>query len=93
MRNAKSIFKFLKKINLTQKPENSLYNVHHHIRVKLLSRLRLRFNHLNKHKFRLGFNDMVNPVCLCGADAETTENFLLRCHCFSTQTSEIFDNL
>ena len=68
MRNAKSIFKFLKKINLTQKPENSLYNVHHHIRVKLLSRLRLRFNHLNKHKFRLGFNDMVNPVsmwCWC----------------------------
>ena len=32
-------------------------------------------------------------MCLCGADVETTEHFLLRCHCFSTQRSELFDNL
>ena len=90
-RKAKSIFRF-KKLIITQKLENSLYNVHESIRVKLLSRFRLRFTHLNKHKFRLGFNDTVNPMCPCGADAETTEHFLLRCHCFSTQTSELFDN-
>ena len=28
-----------------------------------------------------------------GTDAETTEYFLLRCHSFSSQRSELFDNL
>ena len=52
-----------------------------------------QFTHLNEHKFRHGFNDTVNPMCPCGADAENTEHFHLRCHCFSTQRSELFDYL
>ena len=32
-------------------------------------------------------------MCPCGTDGETTEHFLLRCHCFSTQRSELFDYL
>ena len=83
IRNAKSIFKF-KKLIITQRLENSVYNVHDPTRVKLLSCLKLQFTHLNKHEFRLGFNDTVNPMCPCGAEAETTEHFLLYCHCFST---------
>ena len=59
--------------------------------MKLLSRLRLQFTHLNQHKFRHGFNDTINLMCPCGTDVETTEHFLLRCHCFSTQRSELFD--
>ena len=88
IRNAKSIYKFKKSI-ITEKLENSLYNVHDPIGVKLLSRLRLQFTHLNEHKFRHGFNDTVNPMCSCGTDVETTEHFLLRCHFFSTQRSEL----
>ena len=61
--------------------------------MKLLSRLRLQFTHLNQHKFRHGFNDTINLMCPCGTDVETTEHFLLRCHCFSTQKSELFDYL
>ena len=90
--NAKSIYKFKKSV-VTEKLENALYNVHDPIGVKLLSRLRLQFTHLNEHKFRHGFNDTVNPMCPCGTDVETTEHFLLRCHCFSTQKSELFDYL
>ena len=59
IRNAKSIYKF-KKLIITEKLENSLYNVHDPIGMKLLSRLRLQFTHLNEHKFRHGFNDTVN---------------------------------
>ena len=92
IRNAKSIYKFKKSV-ITEKLENALYNVHDPIGVKLLSRLRLQFTHLNEHKFRHGFNDTVNPMCPCGTDGETTEHFLLRCHCFSTQRSELFDYL
>ena len=61
--------------------------------MKLSSRLRLQFTHLNEHKFRLGFNDTVNLLFSCGADVEVTEHFLLRCHFFSTQRSELFDNI
>ena len=32
-------------------------------------------------------------MCSCRTDVETTENFLLRCHCFSSQRSELFDYL
>ena len=50
----------------------------------------MEFTHLNGHKFRLGFNDTVNHVSMWSW-WETTEHFLLRCHCFSTQRSELFD--
>ena len=92
IRNAKSIYKFKKSI-ITEKLENSLYYVHDPIGVKLLSRLRLQFTHLNEYKFIHGFNDTVNPMCPCGTDVETTEYFLLRCHYFSTQRSELLDHL
>ena len=36
---------------------------------------------------------MINPVCACRADVETTEYFLSSCHFYSTQRSELFDNL
>ena len=83
----------LKKSIKIEKLENSLYNVYDPLGVKLLSRLRLQLSHLNKHKFRLGFNDTVNPMCPCGTEVETNEHFLLRCHCFSGQKSEFFKNL
>ena len=73
--------------------ENSLYNVHDPLGVKSLSRLRLQFSHLNAHKFRHGFNDTVNPMCPCGTEVETNKDFLQRCHCFSSERSELFNNL
>ena len=32
-------------------------------------------------------------MCPCGTDVETIKHFLLHCHCFSTQISELFDYL
>ena len=84
--------KFKKSIKI-EKLENSSYNVHDPIAVKLLSRLRLQFSHLNEHKFRHGFNNTVNPMCPCGTEVETNEHFLLRCYCSSSQRSELFDSL
>ena len=55
--------------------------------------MRLQFTCLNEPRFRHSFNDTVNPMCPCGADVEITEHFLLHCHCFSTQRSELFNNL
>ena len=92
VRNAKFIYKFQKSIKI-EKLENSFYNDHDPFGVKLLSRLRLQFSNLNKHKFRHGFNGKINPMCPCGTEVEINEDFLLRCHCFSSQRSAIFDNL
>ena len=43
--------------------ENSVYEVHDINGVKLLTRLRLDFSHLDEHKFRHNFN-IINPVFL-----------------------------
>ena len=59
----------------------------------ILTRLRLKFSYLKEHKFRHDFADTINPMCACGADLETTKHFLLRCHSYSTQKLELFNNL
>ena len=61
--------------------------------MKLLSRLRLQFSHLNVHKFRHDFNGTVNSLRPRGTEVETNEHFLLGYNCFSSQRSELFDNL
>ena len=92
IRNTKSISIF-KKLIVSKKHGNSLFPVYDALGEKLLTRLRLKFSHLKEHKFRHGFADTVNPMCACGADVEITEHFLLRCHIYSTQGLELFDNL
>ena len=32
-------------------------------------------------------------MCACGTETETTEHFFLRCHFYSTQSLELFENL
>ena len=91
-RNAKSINIF-KKLILKEKKENSLFSICSSLGVKLLTRLRLQFSHLNEHKFRHGFNDTVDPFCVCGNEIETTEHFFLRCHFYSAQRKELFKSL
>ena len=65
--------------NLKQK---SLFAIHDSAGVKLLSRLRLKFSHLNEHKFRHNFKDVLSPMCGCGSETETTDHSFLRCPFF-----------
>ena len=92
MRKSKSVSAF-KKLIKCEKKENSIFSIYDPVGVKLLSRLRLQFSHLNEHKFRHGFGDTVNATCACRNEVETTEHFLLRCHLYSPQRLEIFENL
>ena len=73
--------------------ENSLFNVHNHIGVKYLNRLRLNFSHLNEHKFHHNFRDTVNPLCCCNTETETTSYYILRCHLCSEQRTKLLENL
>ena len=56
-----------------------LFSIHDPIGVKLLTRLRLKFSHLNEHKFRHNFKDTVVTMFDCGTETETTEHFFLCC--------------
>ena len=73
--------------------KSPLFIVYDPLGVKLLTRLRLQFSHLNKHKFRHGFGDTVRTMCGCNAEIEDTEHFLLRCHFYSTQRFDFFNNI
>ena len=57
-----------------------------------MSRLRLNFNHLNRHKFRNSFNDTVDPMCTCGLEQETTLHYLLHYNLYSVQRLELLGN-
>ena len=57
-------------IRIIRTKENFVFGVSDIYGVKLFTRLRLNFSHLNK--FRHNFNDTINPMCNCGAATETT---------------------
>ena len=87
-----SSFKKLPVVYL-QNDENSIFDVHTPIDIKLLNRLRVNFSHLHKHKFRHNFRDTVNPFRLCNVDTETISHYLLGCPLFSEQRTKLLESL
>ena len=73
--------------------ENSVFAVHDINGLKLLTRLRLNFSHLNEHKFRHNFNDTINPMCWCGKEPEITLRDLLRCDFYSIYRLELLNDI
>ena len=90
--NAESINIF-KKSSINEKQKNTLFSVYDPLGLKLLTRLKLQFSHLNEDEFRHGFSETIKPMCACGTKIETTDHFFLRCHFYSTQRLELFQNL
>ena len=64
-------------IKIVRKKGNSVFGVSVIYSIKLLTRLRLTYSHLNEHKFRHNFNDTINPMCNCSGATETTLHYLL----------------
>ena len=94
LRNIKNIKRFksmLKDIfNLKQK---SLFAVHDPADVKFFSRLRLKFSHLNEHKFRHNFKNAMSPMRDCGSETETTDHFFLCCPFFAINRQKLLNEL
>ena len=76
--------------NLKQK---SLFAIHDPAAVKLLSRLRLKFSHLNEHKFRHDFKDALSAMCDCSSETETTDHFLLCCPFIAINRQKLLNDL
>ena len=52
--------------------QRKTFHINDSVGVKLLTRLRLGFSHLRDHKFRHGFRDILNLLCPCSIETETT---------------------
>ena len=65
-------------ISFIRSKENSVFAIHDTKGLKLLTRLRLNFSHLNEHKFRHGFKDTVDPMCKCVVETEITLSLVLQ---------------
>ena len=65
MRNSESIAIFKSRLlSFIHPSQSNVYNIFDPSSLKLLTCLRLGFNHLNEHKFRHNFQDCLNPQCL-----------------------------
>ena len=80
-------------ISFIRPKENSVFAIHDTKGLKLLTRRRLNFSHLNEHKFRHDFKDTNDPMCKCGVETETTFHFLLRCRLYSNIRTELLDDI
>ena len=62
-------------MEFTRPSPNSTFDVYNSYSIKLLTRLRLDLSNLNEHKFNNGFNDTLNPLCICRGRIESTNLF------------------
>ena len=80
-------------LNFIRPVQRKTFNINDSVGVKLLTRLRLGFSHLREHKFRHGFRDILNPLCPCSIETETTAHYFLRCHFYNANRSSLMDEL
>ena len=75
---------------------NNVYNIFDRKGLKVLTRFRLGFSHLNEHRFRHNFQERINPLCSCSLETENTSHYLLHCHHFSqnlmSSVNSVFEN-
>ena len=74
----KHMLSFEKFLNFIRPLGKSAYKMYDLLGFKLLTRLRLGFHHLSKHKFWHNFSDLVNSFCSCSLETESTLHFPLR---------------
>ena len=70
---------------------DNVFKINNPLGIKLLTRLRDSFSHLNEHKFKHNFQDSVEPLCSCGSDIESTTHFFLHCTNFTTHRQTLLN--
>ena len=80
IRNSENIRIFKKRfLEFIRPSPNSIFDIYNLYGIKLLTRLLPGLSHLYEHKFKHGFNDTINPICICGGDIELLNHFFLHC--------------
>ena len=60
--------------------ENFIFNIFNPERLKLFTRLRLGFSHLNENRVRHNFQECLNALCTCGLETRNSSHYLLHWH-------------
>ena len=69
---------------------NSLFNIQNTIGIKLLTRVRLGFSHLNKNRYNHKSKNRVNPKCIFSSENESKFHFNLHCHFYTPIKNTLF---
>ena len=94
LRNSRSLFIFKKQILQFVRPSsNSVYNSHNPKGIKPVARLHLGLSHLREHKFKHSLPDLINSLCNCSYEVESTVHFFLHCILFTNERSTLFSTL
>ena len=80
-------------LNFTRPSENKILNIHDQVGIKLLTRLRLGLSHLREHKFWHNFEDILNPLCSCFTEGETTLYCFILCQFFNDIRETLMNDL
>ena len=72
---------------------NSIFDIFNQNGIKLLTRFCLGLSHLNEHKFKHGFYDTINPICIFGGDIESINHFFLHRPKYCEARKTLFDNI
>ena len=70
-----------------------MFNILNPVGIKLLTRLRLGWSHLNEHRFNHKFQNCTSPKCICSFENESRTHFFLHCHFYIPIRTTLFDNL
>ena len=73
--------------------ERSLFFIYDPQCRKLISRIRLNFNHLDEQKFRHNFKKCVTHMCACGLETESTQHFFLSCYFYHVERLELLNSI
>ena len=74
-------------------PSNAVFNIYNPIGLKYITRLRLRFSHLNEHRFNHNFENCISPKCICSSANESTLYFFLDCHYYVPIRKILFEEV
>ena len=80
-------------LSFAKTSKNSVFAVQVNNGIKLLTRLKVNFSHLNEHKFAHNFLDTINPMSSYSSEPETTVRFLLRCRHNVKSRSKLLKNV
>ena len=94
IRNAESISSFKNRLLALIRPlQSSVFNIFDPEGLKILTRLRLGFSHLNEHRFRHNIESCINPLCSCSLETEDISHYLLYCHDFIQHRLDLMNSV
>ena len=80
-------------IKLIRSTANNVFIRHNPEGIKFITRIKLVLSHLQEHKFRHSFQNILKPICNCGSDIESSLHYLPHCPTYNTEKHILLSTL